>query len=702
MPNKIETTVVMTPITGGQTLHINEHTGDTPKPDYSPAMIEYKQMRRQRFIAARDARDASHPEFDDMTFLEWYDKMKKMDDQYVPPRRSAQDTSINTGTVRDKDTSMIDFAKKYDFVPIATAYGEDDDQPSEDLAELGEDLVIKSFEIEQFDDTKAEEIYRSMIAFGTAMVEDTTYQPWENQKEVAADFKLGSMNANWTEHKKVGLPECHAKLWDLRKCYFGDIRKGLMNGPEGQPFFFTVEYEPYEKAKAIFGNFEQWKYVPKTVVFSQDVQQGVFRNGWTLRPLSLNYCEIIRYYDPIANEFSLSINDVDMLPIMEKDVTLPDGTKKTMVSGFPLTAISPSGGINFAKFDFERMINFTYSKGQPAKMRVSSDVENLIIKTFVWMFKQKARPTLGNKSGQVFGEEIYDPATVISQIRDGDLFPVFPEFQGASSSDFQMLELFKTELDKNSVERTSQGMDNPQQFDESATASLNNMKSQSLKLMGMLTGIISGRNQLAWLRFYNIAATWTQPTDVDVTKLDHDLAQNYRTVHLQADDSAGQPITKRIVFTKNTKKSSSDVHQEEADYERTNNKQIRIKYVNPDMLRASRSKIRFQTTPVPTDNDPISYMMFAKQLTDAQMMFGPQSLQAKKLKRLFAKKTGNDFDTWFKSEQELQQDQQNQPPQPAQGQPQQPGQPVPLGMTPKTTIGNAAKGAMPQMSAVMR
>ena len=101
MADTVQTTVVMAPVVGSQTLHVNESTADVPKPDYSPAMIQYQQMRRLRFIAARDIRDATHPEFDDMTFLEWYDKMKKMDDQYVAPRKNAQDTSINTGTVRD-------------------------------------------------------------------------------------------------------------------------------------------------------------------------------------------------------------------------------------------------------------------------------------------------------------------------------------------------------------------------------------------------------------------------------------------------------------------------------------------------------------------------------------------------------------------------------------------------------------------------
>jgi hypothetical protein len=56
---------------------------------------------------------------------------------------------------------------------------------------------------------------------------------------------------------------------------------------------------------------------------------------------------------------------------------------------------------------------------------------------------------------------------------------------------------------------------------------------------------------------------------------------------------------------------------------------------------------------VPKANDPLSYMVFAKQIQDAQTFFGPQALNVKRLKHRFAQLTGNDFDTWFIPEKEL-------------------------------------------------
>ena len=640
-------------VTGAQTIHPNNKQNDTPQIVYSREAQDFINFRRQRLIAARDARDASHPEFDDMTFLKWYEVQKKADDQYVAPRKNAQDTSINTGTVRDKDNALLEYAMKFDFEPVAQVYDEEDQMMGE-LADTTEDMVRKSKKLESYRD-KAKLIYRSMITFGTALVEDIWVERWVIQKTLKNGYNgIGSNKAEWEQKLVKQYDGCQAKLWDLRKCYFGDIRKFFMNGPQGQPFFFTVEYESYDTTKQIFGNWDRWQYVPTTVVPTSELNApGIWTAWWTLRPISLNYCEIIRYYDPIANEFAITINGVDMLPIMEKKVTVK-GIEKTLVSGFPLTEVSPSGAINFAKFDLEPMHDFAYSKSQPAKMRVWADIENMYIKLILGMMKQKAKPTLGNKSGRMFGDEATDPATVINDIREGDLFPVLPNFQGATVADFSFYELIKKELDKNSVERSFQGMDNQPQ-NETATADMNDMKAASLKVAALLDGIISGENQLNWLRTYNIIKNWTKPISREIDALRKVISDKYRTVSIDTVVDGGQKAMKKISFTKDTTMTSEDVHQQEMDAKKAGKGEIRNVYINPEKLASLKLNWFYTCVPIPSDSDPLSYMMFAKQINDAAGIFGPDSLNVQRLKYKFAAKTGEDFDNWFISEQELEQ-----------------------------------------------
>lgn len=651
------------PITSTQTIHPNNEKNKIPTISYSEAMKKYKMFKRNRMIAARDARDMARDEYDGLPFLKYYDVLKKHDDQFIPLRANKQDTAINLGTIRDKDSTLLQYANKYDFEPVSQCYDENDEMIVE-LAETSEDMVKKSLFLEDWK-MKAKLIYRSMIAFGTAMVEEAWVERWTTEKTFGTDNTgaMGSVSATWTEKKVKQYDGCQAKLWDLRKCYFGDISKFFMNGPQGQPYFFTVEYISYDIAKTLFGDWDNFKFVKTTVSPSGDVTG--FNSYWTLRPTNQNYVEVIRYYDPIANEYALTLNDIEMLPIMEK-TTSEGGVEKTLISGFPLTAISPSGAIPFAKYDLEPMHDFAISKSQPGKMRVLADVENMFFKVMIGMFKQKAKPTMGNKSGKNFGSEVTDPATMINDIRDGDLFPILPNFKGPDQADFSLYEAVKKEMDKNSVQRSFQGIDN-QGSEMTATQDLNNMKSSSLDVAALFDGICYGNQQLFWLRNFNISKNWTKPIDTRIDVANKIIENKYRTITTPAEGENGQAATKKIIFTEKTPVSpdgkatlehSQEIHQQELDAKKNGEGDVLFTYLHPQQYAQIKLSWYYTCVPIINETDPLSYMMFAKQIGDAIAVFGPQALNVKKLKNKFAKVTGQDFDTWFISEQELQQKQQ--------------------------------------------
>jgi hypothetical protein len=90
-------------------------------------------------------------------------------------------------------------------------------------------------------------------------------------------------------------------------------------------------------------------------------------------------------------------------------------------------------------------------------------------------------------------------------------------------------------------------------------------------------------------------------------------------------------------------------------------------------------------------------MMFAKQINDAQTFFGPDSINVKRLKHRFASITGNDFDTFFVPEAELEQKRAQAAAAAAPATPAAPG-----ATPPAPTMGNVATGAMPQVAAMMK
>lgn len=693
-----------TAATGALTLHPNNEKNSTPVIEYSDEAKKYINFRRQRMIAARDTRDMVRDEYDGMGFLQWYEVQKKADDQFLAPRKNKQDTSINTGTIRDKDSSLLEYAQKYDFEPVAQVY-DDEDEMLEELAETTEDLIRKSFLMEDAK-MKGKLLTRSMISFGTALVEDEWMERWTIEKEFGTGkATIGSIKSEWVEKKVKQYDGAQIKLWDLRKCYFGDIRKFFMNGPQGQPYFFTVEYQSYDVVKTIFGEWDRWKYVPTYVVNTPEISSmQVYTQGWTLRPISMNYVEIARYYDPVANEFALTLNGVDMLPIMEKN-TVVNGEKKCLISGFPLIAVSPSGAIPFSKFDLEPMHDFAYSKSQPAKMRILADLENMWLKLVIGMMKQKAKPTMGNKSGKQFGSEVTDPAEVINDIREGDLFPILPNYTGATPADFSFYEMLKKEMGKNSVDDAFQGIDNTQ-AEETATQNLNNMKAQSLKVAALFDGLVYGWMQLFWLRTYNIAKNWTKPIDQRIDMERKMLVDKYRTVNMSTIGPDGGNVARKVIFTKDTPKrpggkatleDSQDLHQQEMDTKKNGGKDVLITHLHPELFASMKLNWYYCCIPVINDTDPLAYMMFAKQIMDAINFFGPESLNVKKLKYRFAKITGQDYDTWFISQQELQQKQQEM----AQAQAVNGGSPTSKPPA-QPSIAGAVKGKVPQMSTVMQ
>jgi hypothetical protein len=703
--------VNLTPLIGQKTLHPNNEQSSTPELILSDEAKKYVMFRRQRMIAARDARDAPHQEFDDMGFVKWYDVQLKADNQYIKPRNNAVDTSINTGTIRDKDSTLVQYANKYDFEPVAQCFGEDDEMMDE-LAETAEDMVRKSFILEDWR-TKAKLIYRSMVTFGTAMVEDAWIEHWTTEKDFGTGkIKIGDPSLTWTEKRVKQYDGCQSKLWDLRKCYFGDIRKFFMNGPTGQPYFFTVEYESYDTTKEKFGDFERFKYVPTSVVLTPEISANTtYSSYWTLRPISMNYCEIVRYYDPIANEYALMINGVDMLPILERKGKDNEGQPKTFISGFPLTAISPSGLIPFAKYDLEPMHDFAYSKSQTQKMRVLGDIENMFFKLMLGMMKQKAKPTMGNKSGKNFDQSVTEPGEIVNDVRDGDLFPILPNYTGATASDFSFYTMIKKEMSKNSVQDSFQGIDN-QGSEMTATQDLNNMKSGSLDVAALFDGIIYGNQQLYWLRTYNIAKNWTKPIDQQIDVFTKTVVDKFRTVTIPTSSETGGSAVKKIIFTRSTPKGkptlsdSQDLHQQELDHKKNGGGDISIVLLHPEQFASMKYNWYYSCIPVLTETDPLSYMIFAKQIGDAIATFGIESMNVKKLKRKFAKSTGTDFDTWFLSEQEIQQKQQEMMQGQDMGGGNSPIVPTTMahGAMPgaNPSVANIARGARPQIGTMMR
>lgn len=196
------------------------------------------------------------------------------------------------------------------------------------------------------------------------------------------------------------------------------------------------------------------------------------------------------------------------------------------------------------------------------------------------------------------------------------------------------------------------------------------------------------------------------------------LVDMFRTVTMPTTGQDGGNAIKKIVFTKDTPvrpggratlEDSQDIHQEELDARQNGEGNILKTYLHPELYANMNLSWYFCCIPVLNESDPLAYMMFAKQIGDAIAIFGPESLNVKKLKYKFSKATGQDYDTWFISQQELEQKQQEMAQagttvQPGGGNPPQINTATSHGAQPgaKPTVAKIAQGARPQMTSIMK
>ncbi len=147
--------------------------------------------------------------------------------------------------------------------------------------------------------------------------------------------------------------------------------------------------------------------------------------------------------------------------------------------------------------------------------------------------------------------------------------------------------------------------------------------------------------------------------------------------------------------------------QKEQDHKTENGGEMRITYLHPELFAQTKMMWFYNCVPIPSSSDPLSYMVFAKAVQDAIAIFGPESLNVKRLKHRFASLTGHSYDQWFISEQEMQNNaaQAAASGQPAQGgtpaqKPSVPGKPTAAG----PSIASVVAGGKPtaSLASVMR
>lgn len=617
----------------------------------SEAEQEYTAKIRKDLTHMLYEREQIRPQFDDMTFSQYDDRCIRADMSYIPPARNKGETRIVTGMTREKDSTLLSTALSYNFEPNFTAFDQDDRMVDE-IGEDMEDLVFKSRQMENYE-SKRPLIYRGIIARGTYYALELHVERYSYDKKLPDGHEMGKVSGvEWGERLTKVFDGLEITPLDPKKVFLSSMKEFFI---QKQDAVAIVERISYEAAREQFGEWERWKYVPRnfsSVGANVSDPTSVWSPFWTLTETGENEVEKVTFMRKKTNEVQILLSGVPMLPVIDLG---KDKHGECVVSGFPLTAISPSGDYPIVKGDFEPIEGFAISKGQPAKMRVDQDVMDEFQKLMIEKTKQSYKPTLVNNSGRVLSREAFLASNVLNDIPRDSVYPLL-DTQGVTPGEFSFYQLLKTQMESKSTTAQYEGQETDKM---TATQVLENKKQQSLKLGNALDAIVRFEHDFSLLRLKNILANWTKAQDKRVDEVRGVVTDIYRTFTIDKTRGKGNKSRKIVKFTQDVAEMKKldplglAIYEKEAKTKKETGLDERYSFIDPKALLDLNAT--WYCTIVPNDkkDDTMARMLFVQNIREAIEMFGPQSINVAKLKQRYAAVIGEDYDTLFASESDI-------------------------------------------------
>jgi len=586
---------------------------------YSEDEQTYLVKLRKRLGKANDQRSASYTELDDMDYITYYDRNFKTDLAYIRRRKNPEERLVVTGTVRQKDKSILAALLNYNLEPNIIAFDKNDMM----LYGIGNtigDLVKKSREIENYDQ-KRPMIYREGIVQGNAYVEELWYEEYQKQKTISKDWDTGKVNAiKWEEELVKVASRCEARLIPGKRVFLGNIFELYI---QNQPFIFTIDMLSYEEAKSVYGEWDRFEYVPKKVTKLYDYANLDIRT-------QVDGVERIHYYDKFNNEFNIILNGVMMLKV-----------------GFPLSVISPSGKYPIAQLPVDPLrVDFAYCRSIPAETKFDQEVLDDFIRTFIVKAQQSMFPPMANNTGRAISRNIFLPGTFTDDINPDRLKAFGVEFKGVQPAEAQVFQMIKQIVDEKALTpqlgQMPKGKINAQQQME--------VKRQEMMRLGLLMwGIISFEKDLCELRIHNILDHWTQAIDKQVDPTKKKLKDIYQQFSIDSTDELGRPIRKVVEFNPEATQSKTPemIDAENNILSRPGEPPVKKVYLNGEELRKFPINWYISITPTEKETTELQKTMWTQRIAEGYQLFGKERFQQDYVENRWAVQSKEDPDKLF-------------------------------------------------------
>lgn len=591
----------------------------------------------EMFNDAKLQHDDDYEELDEMTIDEFVEFNAKTAQSYIEPRVNASDTAINTGAPREKLLDVASNILKLNLQPEILAFS---DTNAEDTS-LGRSfthLVKKSYELEG-DDVKQQLRILYILEQGTIYLEEA-WTPYTKKRKKIRNKRPSSVNTGYSDIQWSArdLTEymCEKNIIDITGVFLGNMREFDINK---QPYIFTREVMSRAQAKAIYGNWDNWDYVPQGIrsTFDSGEEGDVPYRDFRLYTIEDQQVEVIKYQNVWEDEYQIYLNGTMMLPV---DFPMPwewtaqgDEGKCYSITKVVLEPISPY---------------FAMGKSMMSKVRVHAELLDEMLRQMLRKTKQSTNPPVGNLTGLKLTDRLFDPGVMWEGVNP-DRIKKLIDHQGVTASEYEFYRMLNQGLDNMTVSPTFQGQEG--QRNKTATETMELQRQAQLALTFTVFSVRLMEERLAYLRTQNILENWTRPIDIEVIDEVNGIVRNkYRRVTVENAEMGDEVGTAQISFIEDEptpemrRKTSYDLLNEQVGENATG---INRSFISVTLLRRYRISWKARVNPSERESSNLNKLLLGEELAQVGQYFGAQAMNMDGYKKRFAKTWGRNYEDIF-------------------------------------------------------
>lgn len=595
-------------------------------PKYEPAELKDIGVKAYLCYKAKMERDTVHGEFNNTSYIEWFRNNEIIANTFITRDKTNKDLAIHAGTVEQKLLIILSEINRLNLSGEVRVF----DTENNELQELGMALTDINDKTAEMEGDEEKKLIRQLelMKQGTVFVQDNWVKRWKKTKPLKGKFSGQVTGVEWDTKMEKVFDGPERQVLYGPGVYLGNIREFDI---KKQPYIFTLKLTSYSEAKSRYGGttigadgkeqdmWERWKNVPhQRVPFINEADIGTmsYGGGWSLNAINDDMVEEIHYQDQINDEYQIFLNGIPMLPV-----------------GFPLSAMTPNGMFNIEK-QVLQVINpfFAYGRSFIAKTQQLSELLDEMIKLLLLKTRKSIHPPYANTSGKVISEKSLMPGAISMGIDPNALVAIGQEGQGATASEYQMLQELRSDIDRATVSPQVQGQEGKSGQTAFEVNLLQQQAQKSISLILFACTLLE--KKVTWLRTnYNIAY-YFEPIGTKVDDARNQLVNVYRSMTKNTNIAGRGMGQRKIIPVDSVNHSGMDIyHQEEyqgtpvpdgPDRRKTRGElgmePIQILYIDVNILKNCKYIFFTEVIAKPRDTSVNAKLMFREELRDLTAM----------------------------------------------------------------------------------